>query len=483
MKITLVYAGVARVGWDSFNKFGVGDDDCWAIPTGLMYLKAVLQQQGKYDVDMIDLRMLSGEEELREKLRRGGSDVVGVSFLTPSRDFGVLVGRIAKEMGKTTLVGGVHASALPEDLASTGYFDAVVVGEGENAILEIMGLIEKGEKLPTIYHTDNFIEDLDQLPFPATAYPPIYDTHAFDENGRMAGIVGSRGCPGRCKYCWPSQFIMYGTKKIRLRSPENVVAEMMFFKHNYDIRRIIFYDDTFTWNKAWLRKFRDYVIGSHIPIPSLAVNARANCFDEEIAGLLKEIGCIGLWFGFESGSPRILQILKKQCTLEQNIKAAKICKEYGFDLNANMLVGIPSETEEDYILSYKFLEQIEPLNVRYNVLSPYPGSTFYEELAPMGLIEYSSFEDFDMGVTYKKGKGIIKNVDYELVKKWIKPFRSFMVEAHLQRRVQELEHRVNIFNSFVDWKWVERIDRKPRLKKLLQNMLQWSKWMVKPILR
>ena len=476
MKITLVYAGIARVGWNSFNKFGQGDDDCWAIPSGLMYLKAVFQRQGKYDVDMIDLRMLSGGEELRDKIRRSGSDVVGVSFLTPSRDYGTLVGRIAKEMGKVTLVGGIHASALPEDLAATGCFDTVVVGEGENAILEIMGLIEKGEQLPAIYRACNFIEDLDRLPFPATAYAPLYDKTSFDVNGRMAGIVGSRGCPGRCKYCWPSQFIMYGTKKIRLRSPENVVSEMLYFKNNYDIRLIAFYDDTFTWNKAWLKKFRDHVVANRIPIPSLAVNARANCFDEEIAGLLKEIGCIGLWFGFESGSPRILQILQKQCTLEQNIKAARICKEYGFDLNANMLVGIPGETEEDYILSYKFLEQIEPLNVRYNVLSPYPGSTFYDELAPKGLIKYSSFEDFDVGVAYRKGKGIIKNVDYELVKKWVKPFRSFMVQAHLQRKVQLIE-------ELIDWKWVERINRKPRLKKMLRNLIHWSKCVAEPFLR
>ena len=439
MKITLVYAGIARIGWKSFNKFGPGDDDCWAIPGGLMYLKAVLQQHREYEVDVLDLRMLNGEEELREKLRQSESDVVGVSFLTPSRDYGVLVGKIAKEMGKVTLAGGIHASALPEDLARTGYFNSVVVGEAENAIIDILQGIKNGGQLPPIYHAQNFIEDLDRLPFPATAYAPLYDKSAFDVNGRMAGIVGSRGCPGRCKYCWPSQFIMYGTKKIRLRSPQNVVAEMMYLKDNYDIRLVAFYDDTFTWNKPWLRKFRDYVAGNRIPIPALAVNARANYFDEETAGLLKEIGCIGLWFGFESGSPKILEILNKQCTVEQNIRAARICKEFGFDLNANMLVGVPGETEEDYILSYKFLKQIEPLNVRYNVLSPYPGSAFYEELAPKGLIKYSSFEDFDVGVTYRKGKGIIKNVDYELVKKWVKPFRSFMVQAHLQRRIQVLD--------------------------------------------
>ena len=496
MKMTLVYAGIARVGWGSFNKLGLDDDDCWAIPAGLMYLKAVLERDGRYGVDFIDLRMLRGEEELRERLAQGGSDVVGVSFLTPSRDYGVLVGKIAKEMGKVAIAGGVHASAIPDDLVGTGAFDCVVVGEGENAVFEVLRLVEKGESLPPVYRARNFVEDLDSLPFPSIAYPPVYDRSAFDQNGRMAGVAGSRGCPGRCKYCWPNQYLMYGTKKIRLRSPGNIVAEMLHLKETFDIRRVAFFDDTFTWNKAWLRRFHDHIVRNRIRIPPLAVNARANCFDEEIARMLKEIGCIGFWFGFESGSPRILEMLNKQCTVEQNIRAARICKEYGFDLNVNMLVGIPGETEEDYILSYKFLEKIDPLNVRYNVLSPYPGSAFYEELAPKGLLDYSSFEDFDVGTAFRTGKGIIKNVDYDLVLKWVKPFRSFMVHAHLRQDIAGLERKREVLESnlreyrrreaildeFISWDWIERIHRKPRMKKLLRRLIRASKYLAKPFL-
>ena len=77
------------------------------------------------------------------------------------------------------------------------------------------------------------------------------------------------------------------------------------------------------------------------------------------------------------------------------------------------------------MLTYKFLEKIEPRNVRYNVLSPYPGSAFYEELAPKGLIDAKDYEDFDVVRTPVTGKGIIKGVDYNLVMKWRKPFTSF----------------------------------------------------------
>lgn len=489
MKITLVYAGLARIGWNSFNTTGAWGDDCWTIPAGLMYIKNALLRDGRHEVEIIDLRQLHGEEELRDKLRHGGSDVVGVSFLTPSRDYGVLTAKIAKELGKITLAGGVHASAVPDDLVHAGYFDSVVVGEGENAVLEILDLIEKKAPLPPIYRARNFVTNLDDLAFPALAYAPTYDASAFAKNGHMAGILGSRGCPGRCKYCWPNQTIMYGTNKIRLRSPENIVAEMMHLKDNYAIQLIAFYDDTFTWNREWLRQFHAYVRRQRIPIPALAISARANYFDAEIAGLLKDLGCIGVWFGFESGSPRMLQLLNKQCTVEQNIAAAQVCKAAGFDLNANILVGVPGETEADYILTYKFLEQIEPFNVRFNVLSPFPGSAFYEEYSRQGLIAYDTFEDFEVGRIFRTGKGIIKNVDYELVLKWQKPYASFAEKAHLQRRVTELEQaladaprREQIISSYIGWQWIEKIEQKPRLKKLVRHSIHAAKYLVAPFL-
>ena len=164
-----------------------------------------------------------------------------------------------------------------------------------------------------------------------------------------------------------------------------------------------------------------------------------NYFDEEVAQILKEIGCVGVWFGFESGSPRILKMIRKGCTVEQNVRAATICREAGFDVNANMLVGIPGETREDYLLSYKFLETIRPDMVRYNILTPYPGSTFYEELAPQGLIDMRSYEDLEVNRPYRTGKGVIKNVDYELVMEWVEPFRSFQKRAELKRRLRLLQ--------------------------------------------
>lgn len=435
MKIAFVYAGLARIGWNSFNN-SRSDDDCFTIPPGITYLKALLQKQGRHECEIIDLRMLSGFEEYKQKLADGKYQVVGISCLSPSRDYAVEAGRIAKELGLVTLVGGVHASALPSDFADTGYFDCVVVGEAEISLQEILRLIERGDELPPIYRTVNFVAELDDLPFPSTAYLPTYE-HAFDVNGGMAGISGTRGCPGRCKYCWPNQSIMYGATGIRRRSPQNVVDEILYLKENFSINLIAFYDDTFTWNKAWVRRFRDQVNlarSSGKQLPPLAVNARANMFNEEIADILKEIGCIGVWFGFESGSPRILRLLNKGCSLEQNIRAARICRQAGMDVNANILVGIPGETLEDYILSYRFLDIIEPDNVRYNILSPYPGSAFYSELSSQGLIDMKTWEDLDVTTPYRDGKGVIKNVDYRLVMRWVEPFRSFAAVTQLKRR-------------------------------------------------
>jgi radical SAM superfamily enzyme YgiQ (UPF0313 family) len=440
MRIAFVYAGIATIGWNSYNKFGRGLDDYYAIPQGIAYLRALLLQDGRHEADIIDFRMLSGPEEYRQKLIDGKYDVVGISCLTPSRDYAVLAAEIAKELGMTTLAGGVHASALPDDFAGTGFFDCVVVGEGEITLFEILEMIEQGKELPRVYRTVNYVKDLDELPFPATAYLPTYE-HAFEANDGLAGVTASRGCPGRCKYCWPNQFVMYGTKSIRWRTPQNIVEEMLYLKNHFPIKLITFYDDTFSWNKKWLREFRDHVRERRehgVDIPPIAVNARANTFDNEVAEILKELGCVGVWFGFESGSPRILKILNKGCTLEQNIRAAKICREAGFDVNANILVGIPGETKEDYLLTYKFLKTIQPNNVRYNVLSPYPGSQFYEELAPQGLIDVQKYQDYDVATPHITGKGVIRSVDYNLVMKWANPFRSLAEATRLRRENKPL---------------------------------------------
>ncbi len=440
MRLALIYAGIGKIGWNSYNLFGRGLDDFYAIPQGLAYLRAVILVDGRHEADLLDFRMLSGPDEFRTKLAEGKYDVAGFSCLTPSRDYAVLGAKIAKELGLITIAGGVHASAMPEDFAGAGCFDCVVVGEGERTIFEILDMIEEGKKLPPVYRTVDYVKNLDELPFPATAFLPTYE-RAFEANNGLAGITASRGCPGRCKYCWPNQRIMYGSNSIRVRSAESVIAEMRYLRQHFPIKLVTFYDDTFTWNKSWLREFQykhREAVQDGIDLPPIAVNARANTFDDEVASILKEVHCIGVWFGFESGSPRILKILKKGCTVEQNISAARICREAGFDVNANMLVGIPGETEEDYMLSYRFLDKIRPDNVRYNVLSPYPGSEFYNELAPKGLIDAASFEEYDVATPHITGKGIIRSVDYGLVMKWVKPFRSFMEAANLRKHNRSL---------------------------------------------
>jgi radical SAM superfamily enzyme YgiQ (UPF0313 family) len=431
-------------------------DDCYVIPQGLAYLRAVIQKDGRHEADIIDFRMLSGPHEFRKRLVEGKYDVAGFSCLTPSRDYAVLGAEIAKDLGLITIVGGVHASAMPEDFSNTGQFDCVVVGEGEHAIFEILDLIEDGKKLPPVYRAVNYVANLDDLPFPATAFLPTYE-HAFDVNDRMAGVTASRGCPGRCRYCWPNQRIMYGSGKIRMRSAGNVLAEMRYLREHFRINLITFYDDTFVWNKAWLREFLDrhrQATRDGVDLPPIAVNARANFFDEEVAAILKEINCIGVWFGFESGSPHVLKLIRKGCTLEQNVAAARICREAGFDVNANMLVGVPGETDEDYLLSYKFLNRIRPDRVRYNVLSPYPGSEFYEELAPKGLIDAASFAEFDVAKPHLTGKGIIKNVDYGLVMKWIGPFRSFS-HSGLTEEITALREEIAALRASKSWRITE----------------------------
>jgi anaerobic magnesium-protoporphyrin IX monomethyl ester cyclase len=402
--IALIYPGIAGMGFDSFAS--IPGWDSHRLPLGLMSLGASLQESG-VDVLLLDLRLLKGWEDFEDRLADAGADIVGVSVKSVDVDIACKAGAIARRMGKKVIGGGPHATIRPLDLLDSGGFDHVITGEGELSLVRMVQDLRQGRDVDPIVAGQR-IANLDDLPFPDRG---LYDRYGI--RLETESIIASRGCPFDCSFCQPTLRELFG-KKIRYRTAENIVAEMEMLRSRFGVVDFFFYDDTFTVNKRLVEDFCS-LVRSRMPGITFAVNSRANTLDEDICRWLSESGCSRICIGFESGSQRILDFLNKGITVEQSIKAAELCHKYGIPIHANILAGIPGETDEDYELTYRLLSRIKPDYMYYNTLSPFPGTRIHDWCRERDLLSSPATGE---GYLISAFNERVTGIDYHRVRRW-----------------------------------------------------------------
>jgi len=193
-----------------------------APPLGLAYLASVLERNGYFPV-IKDFRIESGYENLKSILKQ--FNVVGISFMTPMLNEARAISKVAKKAGCTVVVGGPHATALPEEMLEEMGVDFVVLGEGELIFFQLVQALEKGKSVDDIKGlvfkenknivktgATEFIQDIDSIPFPARhllkleKYSITYP--GFDQYKPVTSMITSRGCPAKCIFC--ASHILYG---------------------------------------------------------------------------------------------------------------------------------------------------------------------------------------------------------------------------------------------------------------------------------
>ncbi|MCX8012509.1 MAG: B12-binding domain-containing radical SAM protein, partial [Desulfobacterota bacterium] len=293
--------------------------------------------------------------------------------------------------------GGIHATADPEGVMASGYFDFVCIGEGETALSDLVTRLEKGvdyTDIPNLWVNFNgkviknkvgpFI-DLAKLP------PKDYEIFDFqkmiDAKGGWVGVMASRGCPYRCTYCFNHQIVNIYKKDlqvtegalnyIRYHPISEVIKELRYLVKTYrNIKTFIFDDDIFTLDKNYLREFcKSY--RQEIGIP-FVVNGHVKNFDLERANLLKESGCIIVKFGLESGSERIRrEILRRYMSNQEIVRSFEAAHKAGLHTSAFVMFGFPYETKEDIMMTIKLLAQIKPGRFRWSIFFPYVNTDAY----------------------------------------------------------------------------------------------------------
>jgi len=397
------YGARSDVRWPHKRK-----DKYLEYPIYLAYIAAVLEEAG-LEVAFVDAVMEGMSiPDFSEAVGRIRPDLVVMECSTPSIYHDLESARAAKESFVGTFVAliGSHPTFFHHEiLKENPAIDAVIRGEAEITTRELALALADGDDLSQVlgltYRRGDemcvnparpLIEDLDSLPFPARHIVPQEGYRAAIYSGeRPTAMVSSRGCPYHCVYClWPDT--LYG-HQFRARSAANVVDEMEHVVRDYGVDEIYFDDDCLTLSKKRVMEMCGLLLDRQVDV-NWIVQARVDSVDREVLAAMKEAGCHYILFGVESGSPRMLEIMKKRITLDRARQAFKECRELGIKTQAFFLFGVPGETEETIEETIEFAKEIDADSTQFAIAIPHPGTELYQTCMDNGWLVFDSWEDF-----------------------------------------------------------------------------------------
>ncbi len=387
-------------------------EESW-ISHGLCSISAYARKEG-YPVELIDLRCLKNWKHFKRIIIEKKPDVVGITMMSVDYNPAMKALNIIKKVSPQTkiVVGGPHPTIMPEELIKETTVDHIVIGEGEISFAELLKNMEKGEHSPMVIK-GVVPEDLDKLPFADRElfkdleYPlPV---ECFDSP--FVTVIAGRGCRFNCNYCQPSERLIFG-KKVRRRSPSNVIQELNILKERYNFKSMMIHDDCITEDKPWVIEFCRLYKESGFTQP-FACQSRADiiCRNEDMIALMSEVGLKLMFIGFESGNQRILNFLRKGTKVEHNFRGAEICRKHGIRIWANYMMGIPTETKEEVMDTVRMIKTIKPEHYSPAFYTPHPGSDLFKYCEEHNLSLIKSHDSYRRNPTEAK----IKGVDYKFL--------------------------------------------------------------------
>ena len=368
------------------------------------------------DVHFLDMKTLNNDSELRDALK--GYDLISFGLKSSYYSLGMKVIKIAKELGSKTLVAGYHVTAAPNELLENNSIDYIFHGESEITFPIFL-------KSPYLFDREIFGEkpqNLDNLPiFDRNIYQsPTEDCKGWwygPNREKMISVMTARGCPYECGFCQPIEHNHFG-RKLRRRTVDSLINELKYLKELYHPDCIMIHDDTFLIQPKWLEEFIDKYPQIGLPFWA-AGRADGICKDSDLVKRLVGVGWELVSVGFESGSQRILDIMKKGTTVEQNLEAAKIIRSAGAKIYANYMLGLPQETKEDIQATARMADKINAEMPSWAFFTPYPGNTLGEECIKEGLslLDRNHYDRCPYGQK-------VKGVDYPYINAVLKGLRG-----------------------------------------------------------
>ena len=326
-------------------------------------------------------------ENVFAKIKKLCPDFVGITATTAVVSDAYEIADWCRANGFKVILGGVHVSVLPEEALEHG--DYVVKGEGENALIDIL----EGKAKEGIV-TGEIIKNLDSLPkidrnmINVRYYQagkdrnPGSHVHFVKPNTKLNSMLSTRGCPYSCIFCHNC----WRGLPVRMNSAQHIINEMKELKEKYGTEAIFFMDDDLLFNKKRVYEFCELYKKENLNI-IWGCSAGVNSIDEDILRAIKAINCKQIMIGLESGSERILNMLKKGvATIEKNKRAIILAKKVGIFTTGNFMIGNPTETEEEVANSKRFILENDLDGFGVTISTPLPGTKLWDMCKEKGIL-------------------------------------------------------------------------------------------------
>jgi radical SAM superfamily enzyme YgiQ (UPF0313 family) len=364
-------------------------------PIGLMYVAAALEKAG-FAVQMLDNYLQNKPmDEFKKHLLNVNPQLVGITCGSATFRRCIESAQAVKEVLPSCkiIVGGWHGSYMPETLLAYPQIDYVVMGEGERAIVELANAIASGNEASAVsiagvacqrrgknlLNQPKFIENMDEIPYPARHLLNLeqYDRTIEFLKAKPADVMSiSRGCVFNCGFCETRK--LWGNV-CRSFSPKRVIGEIQDLQNRFGTRGIYFINDNFTLRKNETLELCNLMVQNKLDLEWVC-DTRVDIVNQELLAAMSKAGCKTIWFGVESGSPRILQRIGRNTTIKQIEDAFNLCRKNNIQVACSFMLGLPDETLADMEASLKFAQKLNPDWCQFNIFIAYPDSKLYQEM-------------------------------------------------------------------------------------------------------
>ncbi len=373
--------------------------------TGLGYLASTAREAGA-EVRVFDSMALEWTwEKTLDEFEAFHPDILVLLSTTPTiANDTAFAQNVRDRIPKPVILwAGTHVTALPRESLENSCAEGAILGEGESVIRRLItewdGTLRPGKGLAVksggeiiISPERDTIENLDDLPDPARDLLPTRQyTMPFTEGRPFATIIPSRGCPYPCTFCRAGD--VWG-RKVRTRSPERIVSEILDLRDRWGVKDITFMTDTLLTQRTWAESVFDAMIEADLGIEWIG-NARVDEVRPHLLEKMKKSGCRLMSFGIESGNADVLAGTKKGITLQQSLDGIRAVREAGITAFAYFILGMPGETQETIQESIDFAKTLDADYVNFHIATPFPGTEFYEQAKANGWITTYNWEEYE----------------------------------------------------------------------------------------
>ena len=381
LRVALIQPAVPAGGL--FERLGRSD----LPPLGLLYLGAALRRAG-HRVRVFDLNTVGSLSAMVSHMIHHRPHVVGIGTLAPSLpDVNDLADRLRDRLPASSriVVGGADATARPLEYTGSGLFDAVLVGEAEQTLVDLCAAWPEVPALPGVIprgqHTCERATAVepDRVPFPdRDLLPPrrYRGGPAYKRGHHTVSVFTHRGCPYHCTFC--EQAVHTGP--VRYRSAESVLEEVRQVRREFGIHDIRFVDDVMMARRSVMEEFAEAILLSGERFAWMCTG-RVDLVDGALLRLMRRAGCYRIEYGIESGVDRVLELVRKGFDGRQVRRALDATRQAGIESIANFILGFPTETEAEMVATVDRALQLDPDYAVFFPFCPFPGSPMARQFA------------------------------------------------------------------------------------------------------